>query len=109
MDITNVSSMICACIEELSKELINDVLLNMPTDGDELLKNKSGGPLEDNLRDMRCGYWFVSNRNNCCSDRTLGLVNHVVTNARLRRQFVDRVDDGEGRIVWNKKALAIWM
>ena len=99
VDITDVSSMICACIEELSKELINDVLLNMPTDGDELLKNKSGGPLEDNLQDMRCGYWFVSNRNNCCSDCTLGLVNHVVTDARLRRQFVDRVDNGDGRIV----------
>ena len=109
VDITDVSSMICACIQELSKELINDVLLNMPTDRDELLKNKSGGPLEDNLRDTRCGYWFVSNRKNRCSNRTLGLVNHVVTDARLRRQFVDSIDDGKGRIVWNKKALAIWM
>ena len=91
--------MICACIEELRKELINDVLLNMPTDGDELLKNKSGGPLENNLWDTRCGYWFVSNRKNHCSDRTLGLVNHVVTDVRLRLQFVDGIDDGGGRIV----------
>ena len=112
VDIEGISTMIREAIKELYQEFKRDLVLDMPayhSNRDRLLKNKSGGGLQDNLRDNRVGYWFISNTNNHCSDYTLSLVHHIVGDAILRRRFVDHLDEVGGKIIWNRDALGNWM